>query len=104
MDSIATWAYKGLCADMEPDMWFIPDQTDRSVWNRSEEKKIAVATCFACPVNDECYAYSIQFHNIWGVWAGLDEIDRREIQNTLHLKTKSIMLSTNEGRSRSEVA
>lgn len=81
------------CASaLNPDLWFPVEVSGNVVphWSRVPSALMARAICRFCPARDECKEYSLQFHDLTGIWAGLDRMERAEIQETLNLETISV--------------
>lgn len=70
---IGPWINHGLCVGVEdPEIFFpsrAPGQADR-----------AKAICAGCPVQRECRRYALKAPEEFGVWGGLDEVERAEIR------------------------
>ena len=84
---------------LNPDLWFPVEVSGNVVphWSRVPSALMARAICKFCPARDECKEYSLQFNDLTGIWAGLDRMERAEIQETLNLETisvRSTLLST----------
>ena len=65
------WMASALCAQSLPDLWF-PEGSGSSA-------RIAKAICRECPVSIQCLDYAITNGEMWGVWAGTTERQRRDI-------------------------
>lgn len=71
MRALPQWWYEGAaCAGMNPNLFF-PD-FDSLV----EEK--AIITCGSCIIRERCLQWAID-NDEWGVWGGLTETDRRNL-------------------------
>ena len=70
-------ATRGLCRDMDPDLWF-PEFDERTT-EYADQAKQAVAICNVCPVKDECLAYGLK-HEDYGIWGGTTPSQRREMR------------------------
>lgn len=64
------------CATADPDV-FYPGQ--------NEPKKVAAAraVCAGCPVREACLSWSLEHHEIHGIWAGLAPHERRLLREGL---------------------
>lgn len=70
---IGPWIRNGLCVDVEdPEIFFPP----RSAGHADEAKAI----CADCPVRRECLRYALKAPEEFGVWGGLDEVERADIR------------------------
>jgi WhiB family transcriptional regulator, redox-sensing transcriptional regulator len=66
------WRDDGLCRQSDPDIFF-PDP--------SGSTRRAKQVCQACPVTTACLQYALGHDERFGVWGGLDEQERRQLQN-----------------------
>jgi WhiB family redox-sensing transcriptional regulator len=62
------WVVFAACRDAEPDLFFPGSKADEAR---------AKALCAICPVRSECYEYSLEARETFGVWGGLNEKQRR---------------------------
>jgi WhiB family redox-sensing transcriptional regulator len=83
------------CTDYDPELWFpVEKNTGRHrLWTKTPEVMKARSICSKCPALSECFNYSIQYEGLYGIWAGLDWFQRRDIQRSAKLKPID-MLST----------
>ena len=65
----------GACKGEDPDLFFGPDAEFVSARQVREEK--AKAVCARCPVRDACLAYALDRREVYGLWGGLAEDERR---------------------------
>lgn len=79
---------KALCAsDTQPDDWF-PDYSGATLRSVSERVKVSLrpnhlrarSVCMNCDAYEECLEYSLQFKDLEGIWANLDQYGRAELQ------------------------
>lgn len=68
----AEWRIRALCRDMSADLFFPAD---------NESLKEAKEVCFQCPVRRACLNEAMLQHEIWGVWGGLSERERRRLRS-----------------------
>lgn len=68
------------CSSHNPDLWFPQEKSGTRNWTRTPDAIRARTICASCPARQECYDYSIQYSNLYGIWAGLDWYERKEIQ------------------------
>lgn len=66
-------AVKPPCADTDPEVFF-PDPSDR----RGIEA--AKAYCRRCPLTEQCLTESLELDARYGVWGGLSEYERAQLQ------------------------
>ena len=69
------WQNQGLCRSgrHDPNLWY-PDAPNSEV-KSAEPIKI----CYTCPVIDQCRAWALTKHEVFGVWGGLSQDDRQAI-------------------------
>jgi WhiB family redox-sensing transcriptional regulator len=68
----AALAAGGACRTAaDPDLWFADDLQDQAA---------AVAVCRACPVRALCGAWALDTGQLYGIWGGLTEAERRQGQ------------------------
>jgi WhiB family redox-sensing transcriptional regulator len=65
------WMGDALCAQVDPEMFF-PE--------RGGSIRSAKAICRRCPVSAECLAYALEHHEVFGVWGGVTERERRKLR------------------------
>ncbi len=70
-------ARKGLCRDMDPDLWF-PEYDERTK-EYGEQATTAIMVCNICPIKEACLAYGLEFED-YGVWGGTTPSKRREMR------------------------
>lgn len=70
--SVDDYPWEGLpaCQDENTELWFSLDPA---------EKLAAKTICRQCPITDDCLEYSIEKRIYYGIWGGLDEIERDKI-------------------------
>lgn len=71
LPSPPAWTEQALCAQVDPEIFF-------------PKKGAAVSTgksiCGRCPVSAECFDYSIELGETFGIWGGASENDRRKLR------------------------
>lgn len=65
-----TWSEDAACSGVDIDIFFSSDDG---------EQKQALEMCRACPVQRECLQYAIQQREMYGIWGGMTESERRGI-------------------------
>lgn len=70
------WRGRGLCVGENPDAFF-PSRNDPG----SAARKV----CAACTVKDDCLGYALDADE-FGIWGGLDQIERRNLKRRQHRK------------------
>lgn len=68
---IQPWANRGLCREVDPDMFF-PE--------KGGSTNDAKGVCRECPVTTECLTYALENHERFGIWGGMSERDRRKLE------------------------
>lgn len=58
------------CLGGDPSLWFDYD---------AESRRAAKAICAGCPIRVECLAHALATPELFGVWGGKDERERRRI-------------------------
>ncbi len=71
------WQRQGRCRGMDSSVFYSPDG------ERGNEKKMreagAKTICNPCPVKSECLDFALQTEELYGVWGGTTEGERRVI-------------------------
>jgi WhiB family transcriptional regulator, redox-sensing transcriptional regulator len=70
-DDVLSWQDAGLCAEVDPDLWF-PEKGGSVAY--------AKRVCRSCPVAAECLKFALANDERWGVWGGLSERERRRLK------------------------
>lgn len=65
------WMLEGLCAQVDPDLWF-PEKGGTT----GDAKRI----CMKCPVRADCLEYALAHDERFGIWGGLSERERRALK------------------------
>ena len=73
------WRSLAACRDMDTDLFFPVGVTGAAELQISEAK----ALCRTCPVRDDCLAFAIRTNQVYGVWGGASEDERRAIRRRL---------------------
>ena len=69
-DAMGDWVLAAACATADPGIFF-PDNGSPD----DEAKRI----CGRCPVRSDCLEYSLRTGPHWGVWGGLNEVERNSL-------------------------
>ena len=97
--SLPKFTNEALCAsDTKPDDWF-PEfdltkglrQGMRERFSRTPDALRARSICLACPAYDECLEYSLQYKDLYGIWANLDQFEREREQQLRGLKRSDLV-------------
>lgn len=65
------WRERALCAQTDPEAFF-PD--------KGQPSKEARRICRRCPVRDDCLTDALANHERFGIWGGLTERQRRQLE------------------------
>ncbi|MGE2723554.1 WhiB family transcriptional regulator [Mycolicibacterium pulveris] len=74
MTPLPTWRLRAACIGVDPDLFF-PDPGDSILAQRAK------AVCDGCPVSDECLAFALARHEMFGVWGGKTRRERLAISS-----------------------
>ncbi|MET9339301.1 WhiB family transcriptional regulator [Nonomuraea sp. NPDC003804] len=66
-----TWMAGGLCSQTDPEVFF-PE--------KGQPARPAKQICRRCSVRTECLDYAIEHNELFGIWGGTSERDRRRIK------------------------
>lgn len=72
-DEDLRWQDQALCAQTDPEAFF-PDKGGST----REAKQI----CGSCEVRAECLGYALEHNEMFGIWGGLSERERRQMKRT----------------------
>lgn len=74
-DHDTAWMVDAACRGVAEDLWF-PERGDTK--SAQSEIRQAKAVCANCTVRYECLDYAIANHEVFGIWGGLTEKERRD--------------------------
>ena len=69
-DRHAQWRDEAACRDMDPEVFFTPDEASREA---------AFDTCRRCPVRQPCLEHALMARELHGIWGGTDENQRQRL-------------------------
>lgn len=72
------WEALGACRGEDPSLFFGPNRFEPKAQRLAREER-AKAICATCPVIDPCREYALRHGEIYGVWGGLGEAERRAL-------------------------
>jgi WhiB family redox-sensing transcriptional regulator len=72
------WQFEGSCRRENPDVFFHPD-CERGPSRRNRDRA-AKAVCLDCPVLQSCRRHALAVREPYGVWGGMTECEREEVQ------------------------
>ena len=64
------WVDDAACRGVDNDLFFSLDEDDQ---------RQALELCRDCPVQQECLRYAIEEREVYGIWGGMREADRRSL-------------------------
>lgn len=70
------WELEAACRSEDPTMFFGPNRFEPKR-ERLERERSAKTICRACPVIDACRDHAVVHGELYGVWGGLGEAERR---------------------------
>jgi WhiB family transcriptional regulator, redox-sensing transcriptional regulator len=74
------WERTARCRAHDPALFFGPNRFEPKR-ERLEREAQAKAVCGTCPALEACREYAISNGEVYGVWGGLGEADRRVIMD-----------------------
>lgn len=78
------------CYDKEydPELWHPEEVGGRgNRWAHTPEAELARSICHSCPARVECKEYALKYSGLTGIWAGMDRVERTEMQRRLKIRT-----------------
>jgi WhiB family transcriptional regulator, redox-sensing transcriptional regulator len=72
------WVLTAACRDQDPKLFFGPNRFEPKR-DRLQREATAKAVCATCPALQACRQYALTQGELYGVWGGLGEADRRTI-------------------------
>jgi len=72
------WEMEARCRGMDGTVFFGPNGFEPKR-ERLAREEAAKSICAACPVVTECRDHSIEHGELYGVWGGLGEVERRAL-------------------------
>ena len=73
---ISEWQDRAACLAHPATLFFGVDESESSIDKRSREKE-AKSVCAACGVRRECLHHALQAREPYGIWGGLNEVERK---------------------------
>ncbi|MFT5224121.1 MAG: WhiB family redox-sensing transcriptional regulator [Glaciecola sp.] len=70
------WEDRAACRDQDPTLFFGPNRFEPK-HERLSREAAAVEICRSCTVRRECLVYAQDASEVFGVWGGLTETDRK---------------------------
>jgi hypothetical protein len=66
------WVEQAICSSTDAEVFF-PE--------RGMSPRDAKRVCYGCPVRQECLQYALETNQMYGVWGGLTEHERRNLKS-----------------------
>lgn len=63
-----------VCENVDVDVFF-PDEK-----NVMEQRSVIRDYCNVCPVREDCLEYALENNEIYGIWGGTTEIERKRLK------------------------
>lgn len=70
------WRNRALCRDEDPELFHPVGVSGPAL----AQAAVAKSVCQSCPVVDSCREWALTMGEDWGIWGGLDEIERRRLR------------------------
>ena len=75
-DDVPSWQFRAACRGEDTALFFAPNYFEQRHQKDAREAK-AKAICHVCPVRIDCLEYALRIREPYGVWGGLNEVERR---------------------------
>ncbi len=75
------WSDAAACRGSEGSLFFSPEVSERKE-DRHEREFLAKRLCSECSVRGECLEAALERHETYGIWGGLNELERRALLRT----------------------
>lgn len=72
------WQWKAACRGEDASVFYPPSHLEEREAKRDRERR-AKELCGICPVRMECLEYALRTREPFGVWGGLNELERRNL-------------------------
>lgn len=72
------WQQDAACRGADANLFFAPPHQETKEERQGRESQ-AKAICARCPVRRQCLDHALATREPYGVWGGLNEIERREL-------------------------
>jgi WhiB family redox-sensing transcriptional regulator len=73
------WMSRAFCLDEDPELFFPIGEGQLA----REQADVAKALCARCEVRRQCVSLALAFDAPFGVWGGLDPLERKRIRRRL---------------------
>jgi WhiB family redox-sensing transcriptional regulator len=92
------WQAQASCRTADPNLFFTPE-FDRGEARHQREKQ-ARQICKHCPVITPCAGFALRTGELYGVWGGLSEDERRAALGVLERRTATRLRTANRNQAR----
>jgi WhiB family redox-sensing transcriptional regulator len=75
------WTNAAACRNSEGALFYPADSAERKE-DRLERELVAKRICASCDVREDCLEAALARHESYGIWGGLNEIERRGLLRT----------------------
>jgi WhiB family redox-sensing transcriptional regulator len=75
------WTNAAACRHSEGALFYPADSAERKE-DRLERELVAKRICASCDVREDCLEAALARHESYGIWGGLNEIERRGLLRT----------------------
>ena len=87
--SFQAWRDRAACRGADPRLFFPED---------GEPARHALAICAGCPVLTDCRQHALTRPEVWGVWGGMPERDRRQPRTSGSSRFRGVTWSKTVGK------
>lgn len=77
-----SWMAAANCAGVDPDLFFP---------KRGEDSAAAKAVCRGCTVRQDCLDYALRQRELFGIWGGTSERERRHIRSRQRVQRARVL-------------
>lgn len=78
LDIVQPWEDRAACRERDATLFFGPNRFEPKQERLAREAS-AKAVCSTCTVKSDCLQYAKDAGEVFGVWGGLSETDRRDV-------------------------
>lgn len=75
------WMTQAACRGQDSVLFYSSDTSERKEV-RVERERAAKAICARCEVRESCLRSALDRHESYGIWGGLNELERRALART----------------------
>ena len=82
---LEAWEHVAACRGEDASLFFGPNRYEPKA-ERDAREAAAKAICLGCPSIEPCRRYAVGAGEVYGVWGGLGEVERRSLLTGLQAK------------------